>query len=939
MVNLPFPADHEQRRRLLIGAGLIAALALGALLWSLPGQAEIGGHAFWLPWVLVLALGLGLLALWLRQRESGVRQRRLVTRIGHHDSAEAMAGLGLWSLDPYDGRMNYSRGARRVLGLSTNGRGPDLESFLSSLHADDRQPWAERHQAIMETPGETRLEFRMRQTDGSERWIRSIARTVHDASGVEVLGIQGTVQDITGMRAMQRELAASEAKFRELTRMGSDWVWETDADHRLTYLSESADSKLGKWVKRAIGRTRWDFARDDALPNDWTRLEAIQRAHESFDRFECSRLDDQQRIVHLVLNGHPVFDEQGRFRGYRGTGRDITREKQQRMLLEIDGDMAAIMREQSDPARVLSAVIITVCGKLSWLGGVHLAGQAGAAVPREHWGTPAFTQVVASIDAPLAIDDVTVEARAFRDGKAIWLPRAELESEFARRWHVRQIKARAAFLAPIVDEQNRVMSVLLFLAPVGFRGDDFLGEVAALLSRALSLYLRRNQAEQRLRHASQYDALTRLPNRAFVGERLDALLASERPLALLYIDLDRYKLINDTLGHAAGDKALIEVARRLNGVLPDGSFAGRMGGDEFVVVVPGEVSRESIEPLARQLLHDIEQPLVLADRAYFISASIGVAMAPADAREASLLMQAADAAMYRVKSESRNDVRFFSGDLRQSERARQLRLAGELPLALQRGELDLFYQPVMDIGQRRVHSIEGLLRWRHPEHGLLLPDSFLPMAEESNLIREIGLWTLRRAIDDRIALGLDRFEQMAVSVNISVRQLAEEGFLDMLLGVVRERGLPPNLLKLELTESSFIENPQRTIMHISDLRRAGVRCMIDNFGTGYASLAYIKNLPIDGLKIDRAFVRELPDDRGNAAIVQAVATLAARLGLEAIAEGVETATELRGLRALQCDLVQGSLIADPMPFGELGDFLDSLPGLRRMYLVDGGREA
>ncbi|MEZ5660706.1 MAG: EAL domain-containing protein [Burkholderiaceae bacterium] len=939
MVTPPRLLDDERRRQLMIGGALIVALLIGALAWLLPGVEAGTGAAAWLPWLLAGALAIGLGFMIFRQRDLTARQARLRTRIGHHDQAEVMAGLGLWSLDPYSGRMNYSRGARRVLGLDLAGQGPDLERFLDRIHADDRQAWAERHQAIMENPGETRLEFRMRLDDGGERWVRSIARTVQDGRGEEVLGVQGTVQDISGQRAMQRELATSEAKFRELTHMGSDWVWETDAEHRLSYLSESVDTTLGHWARRHLGRTRWDAARQDALPNDWARLEAMQRAHESFQQFECSRLDDQQRIVHLVLNGHPVFDEQGRFRGYRGTGRDITREKQQRILLEIDGDMAAIMREQSDPSRVLSAVIITVCGKLSWLGGVHLSTHAGGAIAREHWGTPAFSQVVASIDAPLAIDDVTVEARAFRDGKAIWLPRAELESEFAKRWHIRQIKARAAFLAPIVDEQNRVMSVLLFLAPVGFRGDEFLGEIAALLSRALSLYLRRNQAEQRLRRASQFDALTKLPNRAYVGERLESMLAAGKPLALLYIDLDRYKLINDTLGHAAGDKALIEVARRLDGDLPEGGFAGRMGGDEFVVVVPELATREAVEPIARRLLREIEQPIVLAERAYFISASIGVAFAPADATEASLLMQAADAAMYRVKSESRNDVRFFSGDLRQSERARQLRLAGELPLALQRDELDLYYQPVMDIGQRRVHSIEGLLRWRHPEHGLLRPDSFLPMAEESNLIREIGIWTLRRAIDDRIALGIDRFEQMAVSVNISVRQLAEEGFLETLLGLVRERGLPPHLLKLELTESSFIENPQRTVRQISDLRRAGVRCMIDNFGTGYASLSYIKNLPVDGLKIDRAFVRDLPEDRGNAAIVQAVTTLAARLGMEAIAEGVETAGELRGLRALQCDLMQGSLIAEPMPFAELGEFVESLPGLRRMYLVDGSREA
>jgi len=289
-----------------------------------------------------------------------------------------------------------------------------------------------------------------------------------------------------------------------------------------------------------------------------------------------------------------------------------------------------------------------------------------------------------------------------------------------------------------------------------------------------------------------------------------------------------------------------------------------------------------------------------------------------------------------VKSEGRNDVRFFAGGL-SNERAEQLQLAAELPSAMQRGEVELYYQPVMNIGERCVVGYEGLLRWRHPTLGLLLPDRFLPAAEQSNLIREIGLWAIRRALDDRVRLGIDLHPDVAVSVNVSARQLTEEGFVATLSELMDEREFPPRLLRLELTESAFIENPERTATLIAELRRLGVRIIIDNFGTGYASLSYLKNLPVDGIKIDRAFVQDLPADRGNAAIVQAITTMAAKLGLQAMAEGVETAAELRGLRSLDCDQVQGTLISEPLPFAQLREFLDALPTLRQMHLVRDSR--
>jgi EAL domain-containing protein (putative c-di-GMP-specific phosphodiesterase class I) len=225
------------------------------------------------------------------------------------------------------------------------------------------------------------------------------------------------------------------------------------------------------------------------------------------------------------------------------------------------------------------------------------------------------------------------------------------------------------------------------------------------------------------------------------------------------------------------------------------------------------------------------------------------------------------------------------------------------------------------------------MRWRHPTKGMLLPDKFLPMAEQTKMIREVGMWSIKRAIEDRITIGLDRFPDVAVTVNVSVKQLAEEGFLAGVNQMLAAKSFPPNLLQLELTESSFIENPDKTVILISELRRLGIKVMIDNFGTGYASLSYLKNLPIDGLKIDRNFIKDLPADRGNAAIVQAIFTLASKLGMSVIAEGVETQAEVKGLRSLEIDRMQGAIISEPIPFADLSDLLDNLPALRQMHLA------
>ncbi len=938
-----FYVQARTRRRgwVVVGGALALAAALHLGARAFP-EALGAAAAFVLP-IALLALGAVAFIL-LDVAEQLAEQRAVVRRLselqGQYGVAESLAVLGSWVYDLPEERFFWSQGASRVFGVDPEQPPPPPKAFVASVHPDDQARWQQAHRRAIRQAGEARIEYRFTKHGVEQIWVRSVARAETDRSG-RVVRLAGIVQDITAMHAMAQQLATSEAKFRDLTQLSADWVWETDPEHRLSFLSDSAVAALGgDWVRASLGRHRWDARTTDFPKVDWDRHRADLVATRPFEGFEYGVLDPQGNVHLVSLSGRPIFDETGRFRGYRGVGRAVTQERQQQLLLQLEGEMASIMREQNEPERVITELIITLCGLMGWSGGAHLVQIPGtrAMTVRERWGSPALMRMLAELPAQIPMTADSVEGRAWSSGQAIWLHDLVAEPAFAARYQVESLGQNAAFIAPIMDEHHNVLSALLFFGTVGFRAEGLLLQLAEILSRTMSLYLQRKSAEKRLMHASLHDALTGLPNRVYVTHQLEETLKHERAAAVLYVDLDRYKLINDTLGHSVGDQVLIEVARRFREAIRAADIAGRIGGDEFILLLLDLRDRAEIERIARKVLAAIEKPFVLMNRAHFLSASIGVAVAPEDGRDAHLLIKCADSAMYRVKSEGRNDVRFFAGNL-SDERSDQLQLGAEFPLALQRGEVDLYYQPVLAVGERRIVGIEGLMRWRHPIRGLLLPEKFLPAAEQSNLVREIGLWAIRRALDDRVELGLDRFEDVAISVNISPRQLAEDGFLAQLNALLAERHVPPSLLRLELTENALIDNSDKTVALLAELRRLGVKVVIDNFGTGYASLSYLKNLPVDGLKIDRTFIRGLPEDRGNAAIIQAITTLAGKLGLQAMAEGVETAAEMRALRSFECDRMQGAFICEPLPLPRLRDFLESLPQLRQMHLVKGAGES
>jgi len=429
------------------------------------------------------------------------------------------------------------------------------------------------------------------------------------------------------------------------------------------------------------------------------------------------------------------------------------------------------------------------------------------------------------------------------------------------------------------------------------------------------------QARDELARLANYDALTGLANRHRFSTELERLKvapdAEPRPCALLFLDLDNFKHVNDSLGHSVGDQLLRRVGARLKTILAEGDLLARLGGDEFALLTWRYTSPKKSGALAERLLNLLNEPIQLDDVLVEVRASVGVALAPRDGRDPQSLLQCADLALYAAKAAGRNTFRFFDIGLADSARAR-VRLQNELGQALAAEQFQLYFQPQMHLDSGEVIGFEALVRWQHSERGLIGPGEFIPVAEETGQIVPLGNWVLRQSCMAAVKWPGD----LRVAVNLSAVQFRSSAVLDLVDEALFMSGLPPERLELEITESALIEDHDGAQATLMALRARGVRVAMDDFGTGYSSLAYLRRFPLDKLKIDGMFVRSLDSDQDAQAVVTAIITLAQALRLDITAEGVETAEQLVMLRALGCGDVQGFLISRPMPGHEVVAYLE-----------------
>jgi len=497
-------------------------------------------------------------------------------------------------------------------------------------------------------------------------------------------------------------------------------------------------------------------------------------------------------------------------------------------------------------------------------------------------------------------------------------------SEQARPWHDvgREMGVVACAAMPLI-KGGKSIGVFMFFISRHWATDE---EIIALLARmaenasfALDNFAHeetRRQAEARATFLATHDDLTGLPNRAMFSqtlkESIEAAQRCDQKFSVMFIDLDRFKIINDTLGHAAGDILIKEAAARVKQCLRDNDVVARVGGDEFVVLLRDLSDTQQAGTLARQILSALFKPIDIHGHECRASASVGISMFPADAQDEETLTRNADAAMYLAKEEGGNALRFFSKEVK-TQSIERLMLEASLRRAMERNEFVLHYQAKRNLKTGDISGVEALLRWRHPDLGLLLPAQFIPLAEETGLIVPIGKWVLDTACAQNIAWQAQGLPALPIAVNLSPRQLASECLLSDIEGALVQSGMPAELLELEITESMVMHNVERALQFLMAIKKLGIRLAIDDFGTGYSSMSLMKQFPIDSIKVDRSFVRQIPDDADDRAITEAIISLGKALHLTVVAEGVETKSQETFLREHECDEIQGYLFSKPIP--------------------------
>jgi diguanylate cyclase (GGDEF)-like protein len=492
------------------------------------------------------------------------------------------------------------------------------------------------------------------------------------------------------------------------------------------------------------------------------------------------------------------------------------------------------------------------------------------------------------------------------------------------RWRktIREHGFRASAALPLADAWGTFGALSIYAAePEAFIAEEveLLQELASNLAygiRALRTRAEHKAAEDKLAFLAHHDPLTQLPNRLLLRDRFEQAIAATRRkpgrVAMMFLDVDSFKEINDSLGHEVGDELLIQVAGRLQSCVRDVDTVSREGGDEFVIVLTGVDELAGVARVAQQILAAMEHPFEIGGSSLHTTLSIGISVFPDDGKDFDTLRRSSDAALFVAKDGGRNVYRFFDEQMNRDVLER-LRVQASLRLALKNEEFRLHYQPQMRLRDGRIVGMEALVRWQCADGGLVHPGEFIAVAEQSGLILPIGQWVLNEACRQAMQWRRDGLPDLVVAVNLSVAQFRRGNILDAVAGALAWSGLPPASLELELTESVLLHDTETALETLRALKKIGVKLSIDDFGTGYCSLAYLKRLAVNKLKIDRSFIRDLVDSSEDAAIVRAIIQLGHTLELEVVAEGVETDAQLEFLRTNGCDQIQGYLISHPLP--------------------------
>jgi diguanylate cyclase (GGDEF)-like protein/PAS domain S-box-containing protein len=791
---------------------------------------------------------------------------------------ERAASIGVWQLDLRAGTLWWSDQLAAIHGQPP-GYAPPAGEPLLHFEPDSRRKLQPLLDACREQGAPFDEEAQIELPDGRRAWVRALAQPVRDQEG-RIVALQGATQDIAPRGLRPGTL------LRMGAALGSGEAFATvDRNGQYTFLNDQAERLLGSTSTQLLGRRFWNsFQKTVRL-----RLEEQFRAACA----KCAKLEFEEldaRLSHwFEVRGFPFAG------GMAVHLRDVTsRRKAQEQLRLLEGSIS----------RLNDIVIITEAGPFSEPG------------PRIVFVNEAFERRTG-----YSRDEVLGRSPRF------------LQGPNTQRRSLDQIRAAMEEWRPArVDLINYRKNgepywVDLDVSPVWDKQRKLTHWVA--VGRDVT---ERKLAEEKIQHLAFYDALTKLPNRQLLMDRLHAALADParpREGALMFIDLDNFKVLNDTLGHQKGDMLLQLVAERLRSCVSKGDTVARLGGDEFVILLENRGDKpldpaKGARAVAERILAALGEPYVLPGYLHHSTCSIGVTLFGKSDRTVSELLKQADLAMYQAKSAGRNTVCFFDPEM-QAVVSANAALAADLRQAWRENQFKIDYQPQVGADGRMI-GVEALLRWQHPQRGTVPPDQFIAAAEETSLIIPIGRWVLEAACAQLAAwAGRPDRRHLSIAVNVSVKQFRHPEFVDEVMEAIAQSGIQPHKLKLELTESLLADGIDVTIAKMGSLKDMGVTLSLDDFGIGYSSLSYLKRLPLDQLKIDREFVKDILTDANDAAIARTVIDLARSLDLDVIAEGVETQDQREFLARQGCHSYQGYLFCRPLPIDELEAFMDRLP--------------
>ena len=806
--------------------------------------------------------------------------RLVVSNLGLN-AAERLASMGSWVVDIARQTVLLSDEMSKLYQLEEfNGEVP-RNMTMARVHPEDRER-VRAQIASGEVSGEPyTFDHRILRPDGQVRWIRSACEPVRvDGELIKILGVS---QDVTALTHSQRQAFESEQRQRRLISACPYGITQLDRELRFVYVNEVAEEIYGYQRNQLLGRS----LRDVCPPEQWPQTHKLftdlleQRPH--VERYHRTGLRPDGEIRQLDITLNYILDEKGETQGFIGFLTDET----DKVAAELRLSQLSTIVEQSP-----SSILITdMDGIIEYI-------------------NPAFEAT-----SGYSLEEVTGQTpRILRSGKTDM-------STYEQMWQTitRGDPWRGEFLNKRKD--GSLFWELASVAPI--RSAE--GEITHFVSINEDI-TRLKKQEAQLAYQANYDPVTHLPNRVLAMDRINrAIVSAERnryQIAVMFVDLDQFKRINDTFGHSCGDELLVRAAERLQQTVRNSDTVARFGGDEFVILLDELTDNLAVEKVAEKVLRAFAAPVSIDEHQLTVTASIGVATYPQDGTDPETLLSHADAAMYTAKEQGRNCFHFFTPEMNDIAQSR-LRLESYLQQALVRQEMTVYYQPVIAFSSGQVVGAEALLRWYCPELGMVPPDQFIPLAEDLGLIDELGEWVI-----DQVLSQYDQWRELLepgfrCAINVSPKQFQRGKLASYLLERLERYGVPGKAIELEVTEGLLMQNWPTVDSQIEALADAGVSLSIDDFGTGYSSISYLRKYPFTTLKIDRSFVNDLLDDKDDETLVRSVIAMAQGMGLAIIAEGVETFDQYHLLEDAQCSMMQGYLFSRPVPADDFQQLLVS----------------